>query len=124
MSLWDESRKTEYQTIEQVWFPGFHSDVGGSHPEAGLSDIALKWMLEKARDGGLRLREGWANGMNPDPSGRIHDSLKGLWLLWLPAMRRIPESSRIHASVFRRMENPANRYRPRNLPAQYLEVES
>ena len=122
VSLWDESRKTEGQVIEQVWFPGFHSDVGGSHPDAGLSDIALKWMLERARDRGLRLREGWDQGLIPDPSGRIHESRRGLWLLWPPAVRRIPESARIHDSVFRRMENPANRYRPGNLPAQYLEV--
>ena len=123
VSLWDESRKTGGQTIEQVWFPGFHSDVGGSHPEVGLSDISLRWMLERARDRGLRLKEGWADGLNPDPSGQIHQSRKGLWLLWPPKVRRIPDGAMIHGSVFRRMENPASRYHPRNLPTQYLEVE-
>jgi hypothetical protein len=34
--------------VTQVWFPGVHSDVGGGHEESGLSDIALKWMIERA----------------------------------------------------------------------------
>lgn len=36
--------------FEQVWFPGCHSDVGGSYPEneARFSDGALRWMLAAA----------------------------------------------------------------------------
>ena len=122
VSLWDESRRNECQIIEQVWFAGFHSDVGGSYHDPRISDITLKWMLENARDRGLRLRDGWTDSLYPDPLGRIHESRKGLWLLWPPKVRRIPESAKIHASVFRRMENPANRYRPSNLPGEYRKV--
>ena len=50
VSLWNEAAKADRQTIEQVWFPGVHSDVGGSYAEAGLSDVALQWMLEKAEE--------------------------------------------------------------------------
>ena len=123
VSLWNESRRNERQTLEQVWFPGFHSDVGGSHPDPRVSDITLKWMLENARDKGLRLRDDWAESLAPDPLGAIQESRKGLWLLWPPAERRIPESSKIHASVFRRMENSASPYHPRNLPAKYHVVD-
>lgn len=35
------------QTIEQVWFPGVHSNVGGSYPDPGLSDIAMDWMARR-----------------------------------------------------------------------------
>lgn len=38
---------------EEVWFPGVHSDIGGGYPEAGLSDCALQWMVEKAQSHGL-----------------------------------------------------------------------
>ncbi|WP_354105416.1 DUF2235 domain-containing protein [Bradyrhizobium sp. LB14.3] len=33
--------------LQQVWFAGNHSDVGGSYPEneARLSDISLGWMV-------------------------------------------------------------------------------
>ena len=123
VSLWNESRMLEHQTIVQVWFPGFHSDVGGSHPDPGISDITLKWMLENARDKGLRLKEGRTENLNPNPHGQIDESWKGVWRIWSPTMRRIPEFASIHSSVFKRMENPANRYQPRNLPAQYHEVE-
>ena len=39
--------------VEQVWFCGAHSDVGGGYPETHLSDIALDWMVEKAQVAGL-----------------------------------------------------------------------
>ena len=36
--------------IKQVLFAGSHSDVGGGYKEAGLSDIALKWMIDELGD--------------------------------------------------------------------------
>jgi uncharacterized protein (DUF2235 family) len=41
-------RDTEIQTLEQVWFAGSHSNVGGGYKDAGLSDIALLWMVDRA----------------------------------------------------------------------------
>lgn len=35
--------------IEQNWFPGVHCNVGGGYDEAGLSDIALIWMIARTR---------------------------------------------------------------------------
>lgn len=42
--------------IEQVWFVGAHSDVGGGYPatESGLSDIALDWMQTKLTEVGVQ----------------------------------------------------------------------
>ena len=37
------------QIVEQVWFPGVHSNVGGSYKDAGLSDIALDWMVKRVQ---------------------------------------------------------------------------
>ncbi|MBP0616255.1 DUF2235 domain-containing protein [Jiella mangrovi] len=42
-------------TIEQVWFAGAHSDVGGGYGNRELADIPLHWMAEKARACGLDL---------------------------------------------------------------------
>ncbi|HLS78196.1 MAG TPA: DUF2235 domain-containing protein, partial [Nocardia sp.] len=39
--------------VEQVWFAGVHSDVGGGYRECGLSDAALRWMVAEARAEGL-----------------------------------------------------------------------
>ncbi len=46
------------QTLEQVWFTGVHSDVGGGEPDTAagataLSDITLAWMMSKAAALGL-----------------------------------------------------------------------
>ncbi|MCJ1960215.1 DUF2235 domain-containing protein [Novosphingobium mangrovi (ex Hu et al. 2023)] len=37
------------QEVEQVWFAGAHSNVGGGYPDKVLSDIALLWMCDKAK---------------------------------------------------------------------------
>ena len=34
--------------VEQRWFAGVHSNVGGGYPDEGLADLALKWIIEKA----------------------------------------------------------------------------
>jgi uncharacterized protein (DUF2235 family) len=36
------------QKMEQVWFVGAHSDVGGGSGKTALSEITLRWMREKA----------------------------------------------------------------------------
>lgn len=38
-----------HKIVEQVWFPGVHSNVGGSYDDAGLSDVALDWMIKRIR---------------------------------------------------------------------------
>jgi len=41
--------------IEEVWFSGCHSDVGGGYPagETGLSDLALGWMMAQLQTQGV-----------------------------------------------------------------------
>ena len=35
--------------LEQAWFPGVHSNVGGGYKPDGLANEALQWIVEKAR---------------------------------------------------------------------------
>jgi uncharacterized protein (DUF2235 family) len=42
--------------LQEVWFRGVHSDVGGSSP-SGLRSIALCWMLRRAVETGLPIAE-------------------------------------------------------------------
>ena len=51
--IWDERNFPNH--VEQVWFAGVHSNVGGGYPRTGLSDVALRWMLYKAQALGLLL---------------------------------------------------------------------
>ena len=44
-----------WQNVQEVWFPGDHSDVGGGHRETALADVSLHWMINEAHDAGLRV---------------------------------------------------------------------
>ncbi|KKC31895.1 phospholipase effector Tle1 domain-containing protein [Devosia psychrophila] len=47
-----ESADAPYQ---QMWFPGRHGSVGGGGERRGLSDLALEWIWDGARQAGLDL---------------------------------------------------------------------
>ncbi|HXO42116.1 MAG TPA: DUF2235 domain-containing protein [Thermoanaerobaculia bacterium] len=76
------------QDVEEVWFAGVHSDVGGSYEEdkSQLSRIALRWMLCEAQLAGLRVDPrrqaailGGKPPYAPDPFGYMHNSLTPAW---------------------------------------------
>lgn len=121
VSLWDENHLVANQKVEQVWFSGVHSDVGGSYEAHGLSNITLIWMLQAAESHGLRLRKGWQEQITPNHLDELHNSRSGLWKLWLPAHREIPEGAKIHKSVLMRAEE-MEEYNPR-LPKDYVVIE-
>jgi uncharacterized protein (DUF2235 family) len=78
-SVWKEydPDKTKRANVEQVWFGGSHTDVGGGFFEAGFSDIALEWMVQKAFEHGIRLyfesRPSWNFCIAPDPTDEFHN---------------------------------------------------
>ncbi len=58
----DESPMDTAQSIEEVWFPGGHADIGGGWGLApderyALSHIPLVWMVREAQRAGLRFDE-------------------------------------------------------------------
>ncbi|MEK7778484.1 MAG: DUF2235 domain-containing protein [Pseudomonadota bacterium] len=53
--LWDHQYEKTSSRIEELWFPGDHVCVGGSGKSTGLSDIALEWMIRKAKEHGLKI---------------------------------------------------------------------
>lgn len=118
--LWNPANVTTNQKIVQVWFAGVHSDVGGWYDERGLSNITLNWMLDKAVECGMKVQSYQFQG---DHNGKQHKSFKGLWLIRGKRTRKIPENSQIHRSVIKRMQNPDNRYQPKNLPEHYTVVD-
>jgi hypothetical protein len=48
-AVWDVPRRGGYHTVEQVWFPGVHANIGGGCEDKGLSDLTLDWMLKRVR---------------------------------------------------------------------------
>ena len=64
--LWNPA-ELPTQTMEQRWFIGAHSDVGGGYADRRLSDITLRWIQDKASALGLAL----------DPVSVTDENLKG-----------------------------------------------
>jgi uncharacterized protein (DUF2235 family) len=56
-ALWVQKPEDETPTMEQAWFAGVHSSVGGGSKDNGLSDQAFLWMMEKAKAAGLTFDE-------------------------------------------------------------------
>jgi hypothetical protein len=52
----------------EVWFRGAHADVGGGNRNRGLNDIALKWMMSKAKAAGLPITDADIAALRPDPT--------------------------------------------------------
>jgi uncharacterized protein (DUF2235 family) len=88
-NLW-RGERAPGQDIEQVWFAGVHSDIGGGYPEAesGLAKIPLQWMIENAQENGLIIDSGRmkdilgitnAKMAKPDCLARLHRSLCRFW---------------------------------------------
>jgi uncharacterized protein (DUF2235 family) len=52
VTLWDGPTEPG-QVMEQRWFAGAHADVGGGYAARDLSDLALRWMQDRAAAAGL-----------------------------------------------------------------------
>jgi type VI secretion system (T6SS) phospholipase Tle1-like effector len=57
---------TRLQGACEVWFRGVHSDVGGGDENRGLNDIALKWMMSKAKAAGLPIAQADIDALQPN----------------------------------------------------------
>jgi uncharacterized protein (DUF2235 family) len=121
-TLW-ESVKKPGQVVEQVWFAGAHSDVGGGYEESGLSDVAFLWMEEKARECGLAFDETYIiKAISPDGLGPVHNSKSGLFRWTRGRVRQLGKQApteAIHPYVVERHKNGQPPYRPENL-LEYL----
>jgi uncharacterized protein (DUF2235 family) len=122
-TLWKYEPKPSQKAVEQVWFPGVHSDVGGGYDhkqdEPLLSDYALEWMIDCAKRAGLEFD---ADVMatyptNPSPKARLHDSRTAVYHLQPAYVRPIgidDPTQRLHESVSQRWDADEH-YRPENV---------
>ncbi len=157
--LWDERHEAPpaegtTERIQQVWFTGMHSDVGGGYPDESLSYVSLLWMMAEAGAAGLRtldvIKERFV--ALASSAGPIHDSRKGLAGYYRYQPRRIaawlqpvdprtlglhdPElvedkvphglltSVNVHESVIARIASGTDRYAPITLPKAFRIIPS
>jgi uncharacterized protein (DUF2235 family) len=143
-TAWVTDGEEERPGVEQVWFAGSHSNVGGGYRRSGLSDLTLLWMI--ARVGELTALEFddeyiqahfWPCAAcslyrsNRGPLGGLHSYLRpipeaigaaGAALLRTGASGRML-NAKVHWSVKDRLgrialedETRYRKYAPRNVP--------
>ena len=85
--------------VEQTWFAGVHANIGGSYPDAGLSDLALIWMIARVQSlAGLEFDAIAVKACTkPNIDGEVYDSSKG-WPVsqLLPHYRIILSPEAVH----------------------------
>jgi uncharacterized protein (DUF2235 family) len=62
-------------TLSQVWFPGVHSNVGGSYKPDGLANEALHWIIEKSQSCGLCFDEAYLSHYLACFNSTLNDSM-------------------------------------------------
>jgi uncharacterized protein (DUF2235 family) len=126
-SIWEQSANANGQILEQVWFAGVHSNVGGSYPRSGLSDITLLWMVSKAEACGLAIDHNSMTTINkpsPDPLATLYNSqtiwyqIAGLGDYIRPIGKASKESAA--RSAVERLKSASSSYQPTNLK-QFLD---
>lgn len=120
------------QTLEQRWFAGVHSNVGGGYELDGLANIAFHWMLNGAKaQAHLEVDDAFAAKYPANPRGTMYNS-RSLGFIVAELVRFAtgrghrklvgqPAGANLdlHPSVIERMHLEPS-YRPKNV-AHYLE---
>jgi hypothetical protein len=109
--------------LEQVWFAGVHSNVGGGYTKQGMSLVTLDWMMQKAQQSGLRIladdrKNYWEHGNVDD---KMYDSRAGVGVFyrWKPRnMQKLWLDQKagtlppVHLSVLERIAHGTDGYAP------------
>lgn len=87
----DEAGPDETRTVvEQVWFPGVHTDIGGGYADNRLSNAPLDWMIRRARETtGLAFHDGTLPGHDALAPAHESRTLSYLASRLLPMLRVI-----------------------------------
>jgi uncharacterized protein (DUF2235 family) len=136
-SLWYRSPGDDH-VLEQRWFAGVHSDVGGGYPQCSLADITLSWMAGRARAAGLALKDDYlvradvrdqdvdpddearrlGKKISPNVDGTIHPSFRGLYRLLGPLQRSFVDPKQPKDSIAASSTaTDRSNYSPANLAA-------
>lgn len=131
--LFNESDPRDAKRIEQVWFPGVHSNVGGGYPKQGMAHLALNWMMAKAEEARLDFDDYYKKAFlaAADLHDKLYDSRSGISIYYRYEPRDIRklcandglDAIRVHISAFHRILARTENYAPGNLSAFEVEVD-
>jgi len=118
-TLWTLSRNDDgtpanpNQVLEQRWFSGSHSNIGGGFKDRGLSDLTLGWMIEKAQATGLGFDGNPCAALKGNALGEYFMSKTGIFSLLPDFIRDIKKDSTVDPTVLQRKKDMAS-YDPKN----------
>ncbi|HEV2720196.1 MAG TPA: DUF2235 domain-containing protein [Thermoanaerobaculia bacterium] len=102
------------QTVEEVFFPGVHSDVGGGYDDdASLSKVPLAWLATHAQEHGLLIADrsvldvpagAWA--------GMLHDSFSAIYDFRSRFFRPIDFNAKVSVAAKQRLDAAAGVCKP------------
>lgn len=108
-TLWSDPVRAD-QTLEQRWFPGVHSNIGGGYSKDGLANHALHWMADEAARVGLDLDREFLKPYRKFWAHELRNSYRHVYRLLGAAPRPIGtagnDSETLDPSVFYRWCNP------------------
>ena len=113
-SVW--SQKNASQVLDQQWFPGVHTNIGGGYADNGIANHALLWMISKAVNLGLEVDDKYLSHYVPDHKGEIYQSRKSFYRLKKPYVRPIGSglNESLHESTVSRLSDDSS-YKPSNV---------
>jgi len=125
--VWNEKNFTGH--VEQVWFVGVHSNVGGGYPRTGLSDIALQWMQSKAQAHGLVLYQDQLTAIQDSANiyDKLYDSRDGVAIYYRYGPRnliklcdnKLKGNIAIHLSAYKKIKELSDGYAPDSIPSSF-----
>ncbi len=62
------------QSLEQRWFAGSHSNVGGGYVHDGLANIPFRWLIKEAEASGLAIDRDFVKPYKPYPQAQLYRS--------------------------------------------------
>lgn len=120
--VWDPLEKDDPpERLKQVWFCGMHTDVGGGYESTDLSNITLKWMIDEAKEYGLKIFKPSdayqrLSEAKVEPNGHMEDSRSGMARFFRKEVRSWDVAKHgppdIHETVFQRTKNQQNEDKP------------
>jgi hypothetical protein len=111
----DESGAIKPEALQEVWFSGAHSDVGGGYATSALSGVSLNWMLNRLRCDKLLPNSECSPGdrnfkdvkyVRDDYLGGSHDPTTGIFNFYPKVSRDLVDFSFDQTSVW--LSNPAS----------------
>ena len=117
-TLWQKPDNSN-ATLEQRWFAGVHSNIGGGYNPDDLANFALQYMVSKAKECGLQFDDDYLSFYGGGVDEEIRDSMSFKYRLLGKNIREINmqggTNEVIDESVLAKMSEDSD-YQPVNVP--------